>query len=103
MKDRIVFMALALIVVGDLVWLASAPSWWMLPALFAGWYAADAMSGLVHMWMDYHPTRAGLGLKDLFFYEGSRESAEYLAMRDAIMPRLGPLERLVYDFKNHHP
>jgi hypothetical protein len=103
MKDRIVFIALGLIVLADLAWLASAPSWWMLPALLAGWYAADAMSGLVHMWMDYHPTRAGLGLKDLFFYEGSRESAEYLAMRDRIMPKLGPLERLIYDFKNHHP
>jgi hypothetical protein len=103
MKDRIVFIALCLIVLADLVWLMTAPSWWMLPALIAGWFAADAMSGLVHMWMDYHPTRAGLGLKDLFFYEGSRESVEYLAMRDAVMPKLGPLERLIYDFKNHHP
>jgi sterol desaturase/sphingolipid hydroxylase (fatty acid hydroxylase superfamily) len=24
-------------------------------------------------------------------------------MRDSIMPKLGPLERLIYDFKNHHP
>jgi hypothetical protein len=103
MKDRIVFVTLGLIILADLVWLASAPSWWMLPALFAGWYAADAMSGAVHMYMDYHPTRAGLGLRDLFFYEGSRESAEYLAMRDSIMPKLGPLEKLIYDFKNHHP
>jgi hypothetical protein len=103
MKDRIVFITLGLIVLADLVWLASAPSWWMLPSLLAGWYAADAMSGAVHMWMDYHPTRAGLGLKDLFFYAGSRESADYLAMRDRIMPQLGPLERLIYDFKNHHP
>ena len=103
MKDRIVFIMLGLIVIGDLAWLAGAPSWWMVPALFAGWYAADAMSGIVHMWMDYHPTRAGLGLRDLFFYEGSRESADYLAMRDRIMPQLGPLEKLIYDFKNHHP
>jgi hypothetical protein len=75
----------------------------MLPAALAGWYCADLLSGIVHMHMDYKPTRAGLGLKDLFFYEGSRESAEYQAMFRAAMALINPVERLVFDFKNHHP
>ena len=86
------------------LWFAAAdPSWWMLPAALAGWYLADAASGIVHMYMDYRPTRPGLGLNELYFYEGSRESPEYAAMFRTAMARIGPIERLVYDFKNHHP
>ncbi len=103
MVVRIALLALACLLAADLVWLLHAPSWWMLPAALAGWYAADLMSGVVHMYMDYKPSRAGIGLDKLFFYEGSRESDEYLAMRDAAFAQLGPIERLIYDFKNHHP
>lgn len=95
--------ALALVLAADLLWIARDPSWLMIPAALAGWYCADLMSGAVHMYMDYKPTRPGLGLDRLFFYEGSRESAEYIAMRDAAFGQLGPIERLIYDFKNHHP
>ncbi len=87
----------------SLVFGLADPSWWMLPAALAGWYVADAASGLIHMYMDYRPTREGLGLDRLYFYEGSRESAEYQAMFRAAMRKLNPIERLVYDFKNHHP
>ena len=75
----------------------------MLPAAIAGWYLADAASGMIHMYMDYRPTRPGLGLNELYFYQGSRESPEYAALFHAAMARIGPVERLVYDFKNHHP
>lgn len=87
----------------DVLWLARDPGWWMLPAALAGWYVADLASGVVHMWMDYHPCRPGLGLKEIYFYEGSRVSADYIMLRDVAFARLGPIERLVYDFKNHHP
>jgi hypothetical protein len=76
---------------------------WAVPALIAGWYLADLVSGLVHMTMDYRPCPAGRGLSDLYFYEGSRESEEYRRMFRSRMATLGPIERLVYDFKNHHP
>ncbi len=79
------------------------PSWWMIPALLAGWYVADMLSGIVHMTMDYFPARLNVGLDRLYFYEGSRESAEYQAMFRRSMGHLNPFERLVYDFKNHHP
>ena len=86
------------------LWFAATdPSWWMLPAAIAGWYLADAASGIIHMYMDYRPTRPGLGLNELYFYEGSRESPEYAALFRAAMAKIGPIERLVYDFKNHHP
>lgn len=79
------------------------PDWLILPALLAGWYLADLTSGLVHMYMDYRPCPPGKRLNDLYFYTGSRESAEYQAMLRDRMAAISPLERLVYDFKNHHP
>lgn len=79
------------------------PSWWMLPALLGGWYIADLLSGLIHMYMDYRPCTPGKRLNELFFYTGSRESEEYLAMVRDRMATIGPLERISYDFKNHHP
>ena len=77
--------------------------WLVLPALLVGWYLADFLSGLVHMYMDYRPCPPGKRLNDLFFYASSRESAEYQAMLRERMAAITPLERLVYDFKNHHP
>lgn len=79
------------------------PSWAMIPAALLGWYVADLLSGLVHMYMDYRPCPPGKGLDALFFYQGSRESADYRALFQARMAAINPFERLVYDFKNHHP
>ena len=77
--------------------------WFSVPALLAGWYAVDMLSGLVHMLMDYRPCPSGLALADMYFYEGSRESAEYLDLARARMARLNAFQRIAYDFKNHHP
>jgi hypothetical protein len=85
------------------LWFAGVPDWRWIAAALAGWYAADLMSGLTHMYMDYRPCTPGIGLRRMFDYEGSRESDEYLALRDRVLPRISPFERLVYDFKNHHP
>lgn len=85
------------------LWIAGAPEWsWILAAL-AAWYVADLLSGLTHMYMDYRPCTPGVGLDRLYFYAGSRESADYLALRDSVWRKIGPFEKLVYDFKNHHP
>ncbi|MBW8753569.1 MAG: carotenoid synthesis regulator CarF [Sphingomonadales bacterium] len=78
-------------------------SWLAVPALLAGWYFADLLSGLIHMYMDYHPCPPGKRLNELFFYEGSREGAEYQALFASRMGAINPFERVVYDFKNHHP
>lgn len=82
---------------------AGVPDWRWIPAALAAWYIADLLSGLTHMYMDYRPCTPGIGLDRMFHYAGSRESAEYLALRDRVLPRISPFERLVYDFKNHHP
>ena len=74
-----------------------------LPALLAGWYAADFASGMIHLYMDYRPCPQGRRLDELFFYPGSRESPEYVELFRTRMSAVSPLERLVYDFKNHHP
>ena len=85
------------------LWFAGVPDWRWIPAALASWYVADLLSGLTHMYMDYRPCTQGIGLDRLFHYAGSRESADYLALRDSVLPRISPFERLVYDFKNHHP
>src|SRR3954462_6408755 len=85
------------------LWFAGVPDWRWIPALLAGWYVADLLSGLTHMYMDYRPCTPGIGLDRLFHYSGSRESTEYLGLRDRVMPQISPFERLGYDFKNHHP
>jgi hypothetical protein len=103
MLMRILILVLILSGALNLAFAAADPGWWMIPAILAGWYAADMLSGVVHMVMDYHPARLGVGLDRLYFYEGSRESEEYQSMFRGSMRRINPFERLVYDFKNHHP
>jgi hypothetical protein len=85
------------------LWFAGVPDWRWIPAALAAWYIADLLSGLTHMYMDYRPCTPGIGLNRMFHYAGSRESADYLELRDSVLPRISPFERLVYDFKNHHP
>lgn len=97
-----VTMLFALSLLANL-WLAGAPDWRWIPAALAAWYLADLLSGLTHMYMDYRPCTPGIGLDRMFLYAGSREGDEYLALRDRVLPRISPFERLVYDFKNHHP
>lgn len=79
------------------------PHWLSLPAALAGWFFADLLSGLIHMYMDYRACRPGMGLDRIFFYEGSRESDEYQNLFREKMKPLNPFERISYDFKNHHP
>jgi len=85
------------------LWFAGVPDWRWIPAALAAWYIADLLSGVTHMYMDYRPCTPGIGLDRMFHYAGSRESADYLDLRDSVLPRISPFERLVYDFKNHPP
>ena len=111
MKDNGILAALAYVALGlslaANLWFVGVPGGAAIPALvlaaLAGWYLADMMSGAIHMYMDYRPCRTDVGLDRLYFYEGSRESADYQALFRATMARINPLERLVFDFKNHHP
>ena len=72
-------------------------------AALGAWFIADLLSGLVHMSLDYLPCRPGLGMADLFFYPASRASDHYQSMRRDILGRVGPFERILFDFKVHHP
>jgi hypothetical protein len=85
------------------LWFAGIPDWRWIPAALVAWYIADLLSGLTHMYMDYRPCTAGIGLDRVFHYAGSRESGDYIALRDSVWAQISPFERLVYDFKNHHP
>jgi TMEM189-like protein len=95
--------ALFVLSLGLGLWFAGVPDWRWIPAALAAWYIADLASGVTHMVMDYRPCTPGIGLAEMFHYPGSRESDEYIALRDGVLPRISPFERLVYDFKNHHP
>lgn len=77
--------------------------WVALPAMLLGWFCADMVSGIIHMLFDYLPCPKNVGLDTIYFYTGSRESEDYLTLRAAAMAKINPLDRLVYDFKNHHP
>lgn len=85
------------------LWMAGVPGLLWIPAILLGWYLADFASGLTHMVMDYKRCTPGVGLDRLYFYEGSRISDEYRALRTQVWTRIGSFEKLVYDFKNHHP
>lgn len=103
MKVRFILCLFVLSAVLNFYWMAYNLSWWTIPALLAGWYMADMLSGLIHMFMDYHPCPKGKGLDCLYFYEGSRGSEEYQLLFQRTMAKINPFQRLVYDFKNHHP
>lgn len=103
MKVRFILFLFVLSAGLNLYWAARDMGWLTIPAAVAGWYVADMLSGLVHMFMDYHPCPRGKGLDRLYFYEGSRASEDYQALFRRTMAGINPFQRLVYDFKNHHP
>ncbi|MFM2090400.1 MAG: hypothetical protein RLZZ127_889 [Planctomycetota bacterium] len=86
-----------------LLGLGPGPAWWWPLALALGWYVADATSGIIHAWLDYRPLPAGLGLGAVFNHSGRRDSPEYQAAKAEALVRLTPFERIVFEFKNHHP
>ena len=103
MKAKLLFSLFFFSLALDLALAIPSLDWRAAPAALAGWYAADLASGLVHMIMDYKPCRSGTGLKDLYFWPGSRDSAAFLAKQDEVYARISRFERVVYDFKKHHP
>jgi hypothetical protein len=100
--DALIWLFL-LSLAADVALIGPHPGWLMIPAALFGWYLADLGSGLVHMYMDYRPCIPGTGLKDLYFWEGSRDSPEFLAKQREVYARISTFERVVYDFKKHHP
>src|SRR3546814_14160932 len=77
------------------LWLALRdPQWLAIPAVLAGWYLADLASGMVHMFMDYHPCSKGKGLDRLYFYQDSRALQEYQTLFRATMKTINPFQRL---------
>lgn len=79
------------------------PSLLEIPAALAGWFVADLLSGLAHLVMDYVPCPEGKGLDQVFYFRGSRASAEYQKLKRETMARLNAFHRVAYDFKTHHP
>ena len=101
--QRILFGAFAVSLLANALAAMLDFGWALIPALLVGWFVADMASGLIHMALDYRPCPPGKRLADLYFYEGSRESNAYLTMLRDRMSRVSAFDRLVYDFKNHHP
>lgn len=99
-----VFLAFLVSFLGNVTALMGfGPDWWWIPLFLLGWYIADAESGIIHFWLDYRPCRPTLGLNALFHYAGRRDSQEFLDLKTATLATLSAFERMVFDFKNHHP
>ena len=103
MRSKILFALFFFSLAVDAFLVGPHFEWRMIPAAFLGWYTADLISGLVHMTMDYRPCRPGTGVKELYFWEGSRDTLEFLARQADVYSRISTFERIVYDFKKHHP
>ncbi len=78
-------------------------SWMSLVIAVLAWFFVDLLSGLIHMYMDYYPNKPNSGLRQMFFYQGSRSSPDYIALRNRTAKNVGFFEMVVYDFKVHHP
>jgi Lipid desaturase domain len=103
MKSRLLFAVFFSSLAFDLYFVGWRLDWRMIPAALVAWYLADLVSGLVHMYMDYRPCIPGTGLKELYFWHGSRETQEFHARQAEVYARISTFERIVYDFKKHHP
>ena len=103
MKARLLFTLFFASLALDLALAAPTLDWRILPAALVGWYLADLASGLVHMYMDYRPCQPGSGLHELYFWEGSRDDEAFLTFQAQVYARISFFERVVYDFKKHHP
>lgn len=103
MKHRLLFALYMATLVFDLWLIGKDWSLWMIPAVFVGWYLADLGSGLVHMYMDYRPCIPGTGLRDLYFWTGSRNTDAFRTRQAEVYRGISAFERIVYDFKKHHP
>jgi hypothetical protein len=55
------------------------------------------------MIMDYRPLPTGVGLAEIYFWLGARDSEPFLALQAEVYARISRFDRLVYDFKKHHP
>ena len=103
MQRRIILAAFLMSLALNAVAMVAGFSFTSILGLVVGWYLADLASGVVHMLFDYRPCPPGKRLNELFFYTGSRESEDYLALVRDRMASVSAFDRLVYDFKNHHP
>lgn len=77
-------------------------NWFVLVGFLAGWYLADLSSGIVHLYLDYRPSKKGVGLEEIFFWKGPRDSAEFLAKQSEVYRHLNPIDLIAYNFKKHH-
>src|SRR5437764_7347296 len=103
MKTRLALLAFLVSLAANLIWLRGDVDWRMAVSAIGAWYLADLLSGLIHMYMDYRPVAPGSGLAEVYFYKGSRESKHYQTLRRQALARVGPIDRLAFDFKFHHP
>ncbi len=77
-------------------------SWWTLPVLLLAVYLADAASGVAHFIVDYTPNATGVGLRELYEYDGDKGSDDYVQKRNAAMRKISGFQEVVFDFKVHH-
>lgn len=97
------FIALFLVSIAlTIVLIAADWNWAVLIGVLAGWYLADLTSGIVHLYLDYRPSKKGVGLEEIYFWKGSRESKDFLEKQSEVYKHLSPMDLVSYNFKKHH-
>lgn len=69
---------------------------------FVGLLAADFISGLVHLYIDYCPLNYDKEFDRLYDYSGDRTSREFVDMKAGIVSKASWFDHTVYSFKIHH-
>ncbi len=70
--------------------------------VFAAVFMADLAGGIAHFVVDYTPNVSGVGLYELFHYEGNKGGKAYIKLRGAAMKKINAFHEVVFDFKVHH-
>lgn len=71
-------------------------------AVVVATFVADFLSGLWHLFIDFYPLNYAAGVDKVYFYQGDRNSPEFLELSRSILGPVSTLDKLSYRYKIHH-
>lgn len=72
----------------------------VVPLILVGIFIADLFSGVLHVYLDYLPLNARVGLDKLYFTP--RGAEDFAALKHDVFARCSPVDKISYNFKIHH-
>lgn len=77
-------------------------SWWVLLATtLAAVYVTDLISGILHIFLDYHDLSDDPRVREVYNWTGPKSSQEYLSFKRDVLG-MAPIKNLSFNFKVHH-